>query len=152
MKWKLSQTPRENASAKLPRLAEKYFAAGRKAAEAQQKAQKLHRFRIRTKKFRYALELFRPIYGPTLDRHLKALRGIQDALGKVNDYQTIEELVADDKKLVAELQTARKKTIKKFREEWKRFDSNGQLKRWKEYLAHAQPAATRNRAVAKKST
>lgn len=153
MKWNTSRTARENASAKLPKLAEKYFAAGRKAARAQQTPKQLHQFRIRTKRFRYALELFRPIYGPTMDRHLKALRGIQDALGKVNDYQSMEELVTGDKKLVAHLQTARKQTMKQFRNEWKKFDSKGQLEHWKAYLRRARsPSRPRKAAHPAKKT
>lgn len=149
MKWKTSNTASQNASAKLPKLAEKYFAAGRKAADGHHSARQLHRFRIRTKEFRYALELFRPVYGPTLDRHLKALRGIQDALGKINDYQSIEELVGDDKALVAKLQTARKRKMRQFRQEWKRFDSDGELKRWKDYLATRAAARQPKKSVAK---
>ena len=85
MKWKLSHNAIENAGAKLPKLAEKYFRAGRRVADKKNTPEQLHRFRIQTKRFRYSLELFGPIYGPTLDRHIASLRGIQDALGKVSD-------------------------------------------------------------------
>ena len=135
MKWKPSQSAVENAGAKLPKLAEKYFKAGRKAAEKNNTPHQLHRFRLKTKRFRYALELFSPIYGPTLERHLAALRGIQDALGKVSDYHTIEEMIAGDKKLEAKLKKARNRKMKEFRDEWEKFDNNGQLQRWKRYLS-----------------
>jgi CHAD domain-containing protein len=145
MKWKLSHNAIENAGAKLPKLAEKYFQAGRKAADKKNTPKQLHRFRIQTKRFRYSLELFGPIYGPTLDRHIASLRGIQDALGKVSDYQTIQEMIAGDEKLEADLHKSRERKMKEFREEWKKFDSEGQLQRWKAYL-------TRTHAVRKRAT
>jgi CHAD domain-containing protein len=143
MKLKLSHNASENAAARLPKLAEKYFRAGRKAADKKNTPKQLHRFRIQTKRFRYSLELFGPIYGPTIDRHIKSLRGIQDALGKVSDYQTIQEMIAGDKKLEAEVHKARDRKIKEFREEWKKFDSAGQLQRWKAYLARTHAARKR---------
>src|ERR1700730_18044314 len=143
MKWKLSHNAVENAAAMLPKLAEEYFLAGRKAAHKENTPKRLHRFRLQTKQFRYALELFRPIYGPTLDRHLASLRGIQDALGKVSDYQTIQEMIAEDKKLESEVHKSRDRKIKEFREEWKKFDSDGQLQRWKAYLARTHSARKR---------
>jgi len=148
MKWKLSHNAMENAGAKLPRLAEKYFRAGREAAEKENTPKQLHRFRIETKQFRYSLELFLPIYGPTLDRHIASLRGIQDALGKVSDYQTIQEMLAGDKEFEARVQKARRKKINEFREEWKKFDSEGQLQRWKAYLTRAHSAGKRATSTA----
>ena len=150
MKWKLSHNAIENAGAKLPRLAEKYFRAGRKAADKKNTPKQLHRFRVRTKQFRYALELFRPVYGPTLDRHLGSLRGIQDALGKVSDYQSIQEMIAGDKEFGAKVRKAQKKKIKEFREEWKKFDSEGQLQRWKAYLTRPHSAGMRAASAAKR--
>jgi CHAD domain-containing protein len=138
MKWKLSQDAGQNARAQLPGLVKDYFRAGRKVVKGAKTPKQLHRFRVETKQFRYALELFRPIYGPTLDRHIKSLRGIQDALGKVNDYQSILDMIAGDKQLASRMRAAQQKKIKKFREEWERFDSAGQLKRWQAYLARAQ--------------
>jgi CHAD domain-containing protein len=143
MKWKLSHNAIENAGARLPKLAEKYFQAGRKADDKKNTPKQLHRFRVQTKQFRYALELFGPIYGPTLDRHLASLRGIQDALGKVSDYQTIQEMIAGDKQLEAEVHKSRERKMKQFREEWKKFDSDGQLQLWKTYLTRAHSARKR---------
>ncbi len=152
MKWKPSQNAGENAKARLPKLVQEYFRAGRKAVKQGKTAKQLHRFRVETKQFRYALELFRPIYGPPLDRHIKALRGIQDALGKVSDYQSIQEMIAGDKKLESEVEQAQAKKIKKFRQEWKRFDSDGQLKRWKAYFGRVQSSSRAAKAPAKQRT
>lgn len=143
MKWKLSRNAIDNAGAELPKLAEKYFRDGRKALDKERTPKQLHRFRIETKQFRYALELFAPIYGPTLDRHIGSLRGIQDALGKVSDFQTILEMLAGDKKWEAKVQKAQQKKMKEFREEWKKLDSEGQLHRWKTYLSRVPSAEKR---------
>jgi len=151
MKWKPSRNAAENARINLPKLAGKYFRAGRAAADDQIKPKELHKFRIATKRFRYSLELFRPIYGVTLDRHIKLLRGIQDALGKVSDYQTIQEMIAGDKQLKSHLEKAQRKRAQEFRAAWKKFDSNGQLKRWKAYLARAQRPDRRVRIPRKAS-
>ena len=134
MKWKSSANAAENARRVLPKLAEKYFTAGREAANGKRSSKALHRFRIVTKRFRYALELFRPVYGPSLDRRLQALRDLQSVLGKISDYQTILDMVPGDKQVGTKVEGALKRKSKDFRREWKAFDSNGQLKQWKIYL------------------
>ena len=134
MKWRGSHTASANARAVLPALAEKYFQAGRKAADRKRSPRSLHRFRMETKRFRYSLELFRPVYGPTLDRYLKALHRLQDALGKVSDCQTVLEMLKGDATRERELERSLKKHAKEFRREWRHFDSKGRLKQWKNYL------------------
>lgn len=121
----------------MPTLADKYFKAGRKAADGKRSPKELHRFRVETKQFRYALELFQAVYGPSLDRRLKSLRDLQDALGKVSDYHTIRQVLSTKGALDAKIAKAIKKNSKEFRSRWKDLDSDGQLKRWKSYLARA---------------
>ncbi|MBZ5609681.1 MAG: CHAD domain-containing protein [Acidobacteriia bacterium] len=140
MKWNRSQSAAANARRLLPKLAEKYFEAGRKAAGKKRSPKALHRFRIATKRFRYSLELFQPIYGPTLDRRLEAVRGLQQNLGALSDYQTIRTLLSDDQALDARLRKAIRRTTREFQEGWKTFDSTGQLQRWKTYLGRAGSA------------
>ncbi len=127
----------------MPKLAEKYFEAGRKTADGKRSPKALHRFRIATKRFRYALELFRPIYGPNLDRRLKSLRALQDVLGKVSDYQTIRILLKGDKTVRKKLEQSLARKTKEFRKQWKAFDSSQQLRQWKTYLAHGRPRPKR---------
>jgi len=134
MKWKSSENAAQNARRVLPKLAKKYFEAGREAANGKRSSKALHRFRIVTKQFRYALELFRPVYGASLDRRLQALRELQNTLGKISDYQTILDMVPGDKQVAAKVESALKRKSKDFRREWKAFDSNGQLKQWTTYL------------------
>ena len=142
MKLKPGDSVAENAREVLPKLARKYFEAGRDAVSEKRPPDELHGFRLETKRFRYTLELFRPVYGPQLDRYLKALHELQGALGKVSDYQAIQRVVGGDRALTrpASAMTLKKK-VKDLRHEWRAFDSEGELKRWRTYLAgqHSQP-------------
>ncbi len=144
MKWKLSENVPHNARRLLPKLAEDYFKAGRKAADGKHSSKDLHRFRIATKRFRYALELFQPLYGPSLSRRLKALHALQDVLGKISDQQTILDLLAGDREISLKVNRALKRSSKDFRKQWRDFDCNGELKQWKVYLARG-PAHPRQR-------
>lgn len=146
MKLNPSQSASENARAVLPKMARKYFEAGRVAIAGKKPADQLHQFRLKTKRFRYTLELLRPLYGPTLDRYLKALRGLQGALGKVSDYQAIQRVLAHDGVLKAQIDRALKARLRELRQSWNTFDSEGQLKRWRTYLAgeHLRPQAKKS--------
>jgi CHAD domain-containing protein len=134
MKLRTTKTAVENARLLLPKLLAKYFKAGRKAADGKQSPRKLHGFRLATKQFRYSLELFRPCYGPSLDRKLAALSELQSALGKLSDYASVRTILPGDKALEAKLERASKKKLKEFREQWAAFDADGQQKRWRHYL------------------
>ena len=149
MKLKPSQSAAENARAVLPKMARKYFEAGRKAIEGKRPPDELHRFRLKTKRFRYTLELFRPLYGPSLDRYLKALRELQGALGKVSDYQAIARVLSSDRVLKKEIEHALKAKLKDLQHSWRAFDSDGQLKRWRTYLAgdHSKPRTNKPRTT-----
>jgi len=137
MKWKLSQSVAENARTRLPKLAEKYFLAGRKAAEqGEQSPKHMHRFRLETKRFRYSLELFRPVYGPSMDQHLQRLKDLQNVLGELSDSRSMLDLFEGDKSLEAKLQRSIKRKWKEFRQQWDRFDTDGQLDSWRNYLKH----------------
>ncbi len=142
MKWKQAKTAGVNARRVLPALAEKYFDAGRKASDGKRSPKELHRFRIATKRFRYTLELFRPAYGTALDTRIDAVRGLQSVLGKLHDYHAISKMLRKQSPLQARLERSLKKKLKEFHEQWAAFDANGQLKRWKTFLA-AGPAKTR---------
>lgn len=141
MKLKPAQSVAENAREVLPKMARKYFRAGRAVIGGKRPPDELHRFRLETKRLRYTLELFRPVYGPQLDRYLNALRGLQGALGKVSDYQAIGRVVEGDPALEAQIRRSLKRKVKDLRNEWQGFDAEGELKRWRTYLAggHSKP-------------
>lgn len=146
MKLKPSESAAENARELLPKMARKYFEAGRRAIEGKRPPEELHAFRMKTKRFRYTLELFRPLYGPSLDRHLKALRELQSALGKISDYQAIQRVLSRDRELKRQIDDAIKGKLRDLRHSWQAFDSEGQLKRWRTYLAghHSRPRTKRS--------
>jgi CHAD domain-containing protein len=81
------------ASGELPSLAQEFFKRGRRAAAPSQLPKALHRFRLATKRFRYEVELFRPLYGPGLAARLAVLRSVQRHLGEVNDCAAACELL-----------------------------------------------------------
>jgi CHAD domain-containing protein len=145
MKLEPTQSAAENARMVLPKMARKYFEAGRKAIDGKRPPDELHGFRLKTKQFRYTLELFRPVYGPNLDRYLKALRELQGALGKVSDYQAIQRVLASDREVKKQIEHALKGKVKELRHSWRAFDSDGELKRWRSYLAgeHSKPRIKR---------
>jgi CHAD domain-containing protein len=153
MKLNPSASAAENARLVLPKMARRYFEAGRKAIDSKRPPEELHGFRLKTKRFRYTLELFRPLYGPNLDRYLKALRELQGSLGKVSDYQAIQRVLARDRELKSQIEQALKGKLKDLRRSWRAFDSPGQLKRWRTYLAreHSRPRAKRAAGSAKKA-
>jgi CHAD domain-containing protein len=153
MKLNPSASAAENARVVLPKMARRYFEAGRKAIDSKRPPEDLHAFRLETKRFRYSLELFRPLYGPNLDRYLSALRELQGALGKVSDYQAIQRVLESDDELKIQIEHALKGKLKDLRRSWRAFDAPGQLKRWRTYLAgdHSKPRAKRPaRATSKK--
>lgn len=145
MKWKPTQSAAQSARELLPKMARRYFEAGRVAMDRKHPPEELHAFRLETKRFRYTLELFKPLYGPTLDRYLGALKELQSALGKVSDYQAIGRVLAKDRTLKTEIEHATKGKMKELRRNWRAFDSPGALKRWRTYLAseHSRPRAKR---------
>jgi CHAD domain-containing protein len=143
MKWKPSGTAAESAQAALPRQVQKYFKAGRKAANGKRSAKQLHRFRIATKEFRYSLELFRPVYGPSLERHIGALRELLSILGKLNDHHTLKPFFKADKALRAKLDEAMEKHRSQFHDRWKTLDTDGEEKRWKAYFGRARRSGAR---------
>jgi CHAD domain-containing protein len=148
MKLKSGHSVDANAREVLPKLARKYFETGRDAVSRKRPPDELHGFRLETKRFRYTLELFRPVYGPQLDRYLKALHELQGALGKVSDYQAIQRVVRGDRALEDHLRRTLKKKVRDLRHEWRAFDSEGELKRWRSYLAgqHSKPRTPRTAA------
>ena len=143
-KWDESSSAQANARACLPGMAKAYFKAGRKVIKTPSSLDATHELRLKTKAFRYALEIFRSCYGPALDRRLAALRTIQDDLGAISDYATTRKLI--DSKLPAEapervkvdryLEACAKRRLLRFSRYWQEiFDQPGQDRQWLRYLS-----------------
>ena len=136
MKWKSSRAAVENAANVLPKLFDKYIEEGRAATDGKRSPKELHNFRIKTKAFRYTLELFRPLYGSRLEHDLEPVRELQRVLGKLHDYYVIADKLDADKALQTKLERLTKKKLKAFHKLWAAFDSKSQVNRWKAFLVH----------------
>lgn len=138
IRWDASKTVSESASENLPELAREFFRVGRKLEGAEPSLEELHRFRLFVKRFRYALELFRPCYGPGLARRIDALRILQQHLGEISDCEATQRLVverddlrqAERKRLIGYFQEQASAGVTKFRRHWDEEFSAPQRKRW----------------------
>jgi CHAD domain-containing protein len=123
-------------------LLAEYFAAGRAAAKPGTAPPVLHAFRLETKRLRYTLELFRPLYGPGLAERIEELRRIQELLGQANDQVVAAGRLAKRAETDAALQPALavlqanvKSLHTAFRRFWReRMDDAGIETRWTNYL------------------
>ena len=141
--WNDAAGAAANARAHLPALVSEYFQTGRKLQEKAPSPADLHAFRLRTKRLRYTLELFRPCYGPGLEQRLEALRHIQTFLGDINDCAATLRLVdkllpegALQRRQVERALAARSgRLIAAFRRSWRaQFDAAGREAWWTGYL------------------
>jgi CHAD domain-containing protein len=83
--WHIDETSAANAELMLPGLLEDYCRKGDKLAVDGVKAARLHELRLGAKHLRYALELFRPVYGRKMDDLLASLKDSQTDLGEISD-------------------------------------------------------------------
>jgi len=150
-KWKSRQNLRSNLRARIPSIVDDYFAAGRDALAAGTAWEQMHRFRVLTKRFRYTLEIFRPAYGPGLDKRIESLRDLQTLLGEINDcVATISMLSSIEGTEAIRQQFAAKAEGKaeKLRALWNvRFQVPGRKESWKRYLTQYACAPGRVRRV-----
>ena len=145
--WDKARTAPDNARAELPKLTAAYFEEGRKAAHSRLSPAELHRFRLKTKRFRYTLEMFSSLYGPAIERCLSRLREVQNHLGSISDFATMRDLFHDEPALEGEMKRRGDRRAAEFRAYWKaEFDAEGEEKRWLRYLSRF---AGRKPAVAK---
>ena len=144
LRWDESLGAAENSRGVLPGLACAYFEAGRELMGKTPQPPALHRFRLDTKALRYTLELFRPCYGPGLERHLAVLQKIQGYLGLISDYATTTGLVAahlaenapERVRIEALLIARARRKFLELRRYWRGVvDAPGAERRWRNYLA-----------------
>ena len=145
--WDGSESPGDNARRCLPQLVVSYYLEGRKAAAGDASPEALHDFRLRTKRLRYTIELFRSCYGPGLRRCLDALARIQDHLGAISDCattgQTCQALLPpgspDGERLRTYLDKRAAREAAAFRRYWRSgFDRPGEARRWEIYFRRAK--------------
>jgi CHAD domain-containing protein len=146
-KWKRGATPADNARRVLVPLVAAYFKAGRRLTSEHPAPEDLHQFRIQGKRLRYTLEIFRPLYGPGLERRLQLLRGAQTHLGEFNDCAMLIRMLGELSGTESEKETARSyleqrgaAVRKAFGEYWAaEVDQPGAEARWSRYLAQPRP-------------
>jgi CHAD domain-containing protein len=144
LRWDDAAGAAVNARAQLPLLAAAYFKAGRKLAKGSPTPDELHAFRLKTKRLRYTLELFRGCYGPSLEQRLESLRRVQSLLGDVNDCVAAGRISAKAlsprsphfRKIDRFLQARTIRLSAQFHRFWSReFDAPGREDWWIRYLA-----------------
>jgi len=136
-KWKaaLDSTPAGEAKEAIHQLARRtlgrgakdFLKQGNEASSPDASAKGLHRFRIASKKFRYALELFQPVY-ESLGPFVRSIKEVGTLLGDINDCVTVSEMVADYKggnRLADRLKKRQAKKTEEFRKHWKQEFSDG---------------------------
>ena len=104
-------------------MAADFVERGNAASQAKTTTEKLHAFRIASEKFRYTLELFAPLYGPTLNSWLESIKGIQTLLGDINDCVTVTEMLADYKgagEVAGWLKKRQRRKVEQFSRHWLR--------------------------------
>ncbi|HPT24879.1 MAG TPA: CHAD domain-containing protein [Bryobacteraceae bacterium] len=151
MEWDALLGAGENARLRLPAVVAEFFALGRQAAASEGPTQ-LHAFRLAAKRFRYTLELFRPLYGPGLEPRVEAVRKIQSMLGDRQDFTVLSarlrNTLAPSDALLDALRACEEKgreLEQRFEAYWRdEFDTAGAELRWVRYLTR-RPATIRVR-------
>ena len=138
--WKDSLDLRENLRKRMPKLAAAYFAEGREALKPGRKWEEMHAFRLRTKRFRYTLEMFREAYGPAMEGRIEALKQVQTFLGEINDAIVTSEMLSEidgTKQIRDRLGRDADEKTAQVHEYWATvFDAPGAERRWIQYLVN----------------
>jgi CHAD domain-containing protein len=127
----------ENAQRLLPAMMEDLFRAGGEAARPDATHQKMHRFRLKTKRLRYTLELFEAVYGRKTKPMMESLKGLQAKLGAINDCATTLEMIRRDRAAAAAVRRLAGKREAEFRMYWKKHFGPRERARWKAVLGAA---------------
>ncbi len=124
----------------LPRVARNFYVCGQHAACEKKDEKELHSFRIAAKNFRYTLDLFAPVYGPSTKGLTQQLKGVQTLLGEITDCAAVRRMVSRSKggrEILAALKKRQRKKIEKFRQDWTAaFASPEALRQWTDSLHH----------------
>jgi CHAD domain-containing protein len=152
LEWKAKRSTAENCARVLPKLVRDYFKSGRDSLQQGRTWEELHEFRLESKRFRYTLELFRPIYGAALEDRIQRLKDLQKILGDINDAVASAELLerhSQYDEIREHLQEKAKNKTQKLFDFWRdTFDADGEEALWEDVLSkpEAQPAETAGKA------
>ena len=138
-RWNDGLSLADNVARALPSLARKWFEEGEKALQPGVTWDEMHQFRLLTKRFRYSLEIFVPLYGPSLASRIEQLRKLQNLLGEINDCVTAQTLLGlddTDGSLHRALTERAEQKTNELREYWAgTFSGKGPVEKWAGYLA-----------------
>ena len=132
--WDPGQSLEDNTRRVLPRQANDFFEAGAAAAARATDYPTLHQFRLLAKRFRYALELFRSLYGSELVQGLETLKGLQDRLGAINDCAATIGLIREDRRASAAVRKLLRQREEEFSAYWQVHFPPGKLAWWSGWL------------------
>jgi hypothetical protein len=90
MRWQHEKTAAENARVFLPEVLLEYLNLGDRLAKHGVHPKELHQLRLATKHLRYGIEMFEPLFGPTVANLLLILRETQQRLGEISDATASE--------------------------------------------------------------
>lgn len=148
--WKGKRTVRDNLRKRMPGLVADYFGAGDGALQPGRSWDEMHRFRLLTKRFRYTLELLRPVYGRALESKIDLLKEVQTLLGDINDAVVTQKMLAEmpsTERIRARLALKSDRLTHKLRALWSgRLADPSRRLAWTRYLV--QYACRRRPAVA----
>jgi CHAD domain-containing protein len=93
--WRATETTAANVRRVLPRLLDQFCEAGERLEHGSSEPTTLHKLRLKGKHLRYALELFRPVYGRRMDDLIVHFKDTQTRLGDINDATATTEWLKD---------------------------------------------------------
>ena len=135
----------EIARGVLPGMTEELFQAGAEAAQAGSTHHQMHRFRLMTKRVRYTLEAFDPVYGAITIEIMESLKGLQEKLGAINDCAATLVMVARNRGASAAVGRLVRERELEFRMYWKRHFGPKVKGQWKFVLGEPRPHSPRVR-------
>lgn len=118
--WLRDQNAAANAAHVLPSMVVELFRAGATAV-ASGESDKLHRFRLLGKRFRYSLELFLDVYGPAIAPCLDQMKALQDCLGAISDCAAAIPFAEGHADAQQRLQSLLAHRRAEFLDDWKHF-------------------------------
>ena len=132
-----NQNRAANARRILPGMLEDLLRAGRRAARRGASHEEMHQFRLNTKRMRYTLELFEPVYGSKTKQLMHWLKGLQVKLGAINDCAVTLEMIRSDRGAAAAVRRLASRREAEFRTYWKRTFGPPAKTQWKAVLTAA---------------
>jgi CHAD domain-containing protein len=139
LEWKAKRSTGENCARVLPKLVRDYFKSGRDSLREGRTWEELHEFRLESKRFRYTLELFRPVYGSAVEERIQRLKELQKILGDINDAVASAELLKRHfqySQIREHLQEKAKNKTQKLFDFWREtFDADGEEATWEAVLS-----------------